>query len=381
MPNWDKLREDFPVTRKYSYLANAAIGPIPVTVYNEAVRFYHDIMYHSEHLWNDWVVKIQDTKDQYAKFIGADSGKDIAFTHSTSEGMNIIAHMLSKKGSVISNELEFPSSNLPWLNVNPNNVLFVQARDDNKILLEDILKKISQNSNAKTLVTSHIQYSTGFKQDLTTLGEIAKTNRLFLVVNATQSLGASYFSVNDYGIDFMVGTGHKWLLSSFGIGAFYIRRKYLEDLAFQPLFFGQSGQKKKESYLNNTKVDMSKDATKFEVGTPHFQSIFALNAALKYLSRIGIRNIERRLLKLTDYLIEKLRNLRLEILSPMEDKKYRSQIVLFKPKHDPVKLVEELEQKHKIVLSARGKGIRVSPHFYNNEDDIDKLFKVLKKLL
>jgi selenocysteine lyase/cysteine desulfurase len=380
MPNWDKLREDFPVTRKYSYLANAAIGPIPVTVYNEVIRFYQDIMCHSEHLWNDWVVKIQDTKDQYAKFIGANSGKDIAFTHSTSEGMNIVAHMLSDLGSVISNELEFPSSNLPWLNVNPNNVLFVEARDDNKILLEDIQKMISQNRNAKTLVTSHIQYSTGFKQDLSALGEIAKKNRLFLVVNATQSLGASYFSVKDYGIDFMVGTGHKWLLSSFGIGAIYIRRKYVEDVAFQPAFFGQAGQKKKESYHNNMKVDMSKDATKFELGTPHFQSIFALNAALKYLSRIGIHNIERRLLKLTDYLIEKLRSLGLEILSPIEERKYRSQILLFKPKGDPVKLVGELEQKHKIVLSARGNGIRVSPHFYNNEDDIDKLVTVLKKL-
>jgi selenocysteine lyase/cysteine desulfurase len=380
MPNWDKLRDDFPVTRKYSYLANAAIGPIPVTVYNEAVRFYHDIMYHSEHLWSDWVVKIQDTKDQYAKFIGADSGKDIAFTHSTSEGMNIVAHMLSKQGSVISNELEFPSSNLPWLNVNPNNVLFVKASDNNKILLEDILKMISYHNHAKTLVTSHIQYSTGFKQDLTALGEIAKKNRLVLVVNATQSLGASHFSVKDYGVDFVVGTGHKWLLSSFGIGAIYIRRKYLEDLAFQPLFFGQSGQRKKESYRNNMKVDMSKDATKFEVGTPHFQSIFALNAALKYLSRIGILNIERRLLKLTDYLIEKLRGLGLEILSPVENRKYRSQIVLFKPLRNPVNLVGELERKHKIVLSARGNGIRVSPHFYNNEDDIDKLVKVLKKL-
>jgi selenocysteine lyase/cysteine desulfurase len=83
---------------------------------------------------------------------------------------------------------------------------------------------------------------------------------------------------------------------------------------------------------------------------------------------------------LTDYLIEKLHNLGLEVLSPVENRKYRSQIVLFKPKRNPVNLVGELEQKHKIVLSARGNGIRVSPHFYNNEDDIDKLVKVLKKL-
>ena len=59
MPDWDKLREDFPVTIKYCYLANAAIGPIPVPVYNEVSKFYQDAMCHSEHLWNDWVVKFK----------------------------------------------------------------------------------------------------------------------------------------------------------------------------------------------------------------------------------------------------------------------------------------------------------------------------------
>src|SRR5690349_24632914 len=162
MPDWDKLREDFPVTRKYCYLANAAIGPIPVTVYNEVSKFYQDAMCHSERLWNDWVVKIQNTKDLYAKFIGASSGKDIAFTHSTSEGMNIIAHMLASKGSVISNELEFPSSNLPWLNRGAH-VTMVRARRG-KILKEDIANAIKKKT--KTIVISHVQYSTGFRQDL-----------------------------------------------------------------------------------------------------------------------------------------------------------------------------------------------------------------------
>ncbi|MDQ6862939.1 MAG: aminotransferase class V-fold PLP-dependent enzyme [Thermoproteota archaeon] len=85
----------------------------------------------------------------YAKFIGADSREEIAFTHSTSEGMNIIAHMLSDKGIVISNELEFPSSNLPWLNKDKDNIKFVKARDDNKIIIEDIAKMVNHNGKTK----------------------------------------------------------------------------------------------------------------------------------------------------------------------------------------------------------------------------------------
>lgn len=101
--------------------------------------------------------------------------------------------------------------------------------------------------------------------------------------------------------------------------------------------------------------------------------------AIKYISRIGIKQIERRILDITDYLIDKLQSLNLEILSPIEDEKYRSGIIVFKPKkRRPIDIVTELEKRNKIIVSARGKGIRVSPHFYNNEDDIDKLVSVLK---
>jgi len=133
----------------------------------------------------------------YTKFIGADS-EEVAFIHSTSEGMNIISHMLSDKGTVLSNELEYPSSNLPWLN-KTNNIKFVKAADNNKILMKDVVKAIDQDNKIKTLVTSHVQYSTGFRQDLKKLGKITKQKGIYLVVNPTQSLGALYFSVNDFG--------------------------------------------------------------------------------------------------------------------------------------------------------------------------------------
>jgi selenocysteine lyase/cysteine desulfurase len=402
MPNWKKLRDDFAVTKKYAYLANAAIAPIPVPVYNKVSEFYSEVLNHGETSWNQWVVKAEETKDLCANFIGADTRDEIALTHSTSEGMNIVAHMLSDKGLVLSNDLEFPSSNLPWLNKNVDNVRFVKARDGNKILIKDISKMIDReeessirtrnnndghnhNSNykrTKTIVTSHVQYSTGFRQDLGGLHKLTKSNGLYFVVNSTQSLGALYFNVKDFGVDFMVSNGHKWMLSSFGIGILYIKKKYLRDPEnFNPPFFSQSGQKRRENFNNNTKLDLSRTAARFEIGTPHFANIIALNTAIKYISRIGINHIERRILSLTDYLIDKLQNLDLEILSPIEDKKYRSGIVVFKSnkRKKPMDIVTELQKRERIIVSARGKGIRVSPHFYNNEEDIDRLVAALKR--
>ena len=383
MPNWNKLRDDFPITKKCTYLANAAIAPIPIPVYNEASKFYQDAMNDGQLQWDKWEMKMEQTRDLYANLIGADSRKEIAFTHSTSEGMNIIAHMLSNKGVVISNELEFPSSNLPWLNKNSANIKFVKARNNNKILIEDIVKLVNRTAGTKTVVTSHVQYTSGFKQDLQKLGKILKSKELYFVVNPTQSLGALHFNVKDYGIDFMASNGHKWMLSSFGIGAIYVKKKYLNDAeGFKPPFFSQSGQKRRESFDNNMKIDMSDTATRFELATPHFPNIIALNAAIRYISKIGIAHIEKRILSLTDYLIDNLQKMKLEILSPIEDKNYRSGIILFKArKKKPFVIVEELENKNKIMLSGRGKGIRVSTHFYNNEEDIDKLILCLKRAL
>jgi cysteine desulfurase/selenocysteine lyase len=386
--NWDRLREDFPITKSYTYLANAAITPIPLPVYTEILKFYRGALYHGGTIWSDWIDAMEETRELYSKFIGADSKDEIAFTHSTSEGMNIIAHILSDKGIVISNELEFPSTNLPWINKNSKNIKFLKPDYEGKIPILDIAKMIDKfhgkrGKQVKTILTSHVQFSNGFRQDLEELGKLTQRKDLHLVVNATQSLGAMSLDVKNFNIDFMASNGHKWMLSSFGIGTIYIKRKYLRDKDyFKPTFFSLSGQKKKDNFDNNTILDSSYSATRFELGTPHFQNIVALKAAIKYTSKIGIKQIEKRILGLTNYLIDKLVNIDIEILSPVAEKKYRSGIIVFKPKKEnPSQIVMKLQKMNQIIVSARGKGIRVSPHFYNNEEDIDNLISALVNIL
>lgn len=386
--NWDRLREDFPITKSYTYLANAAITPIPLPVYTEILKFYQGALYHGGTIWSDWMDAMEETRELYSKFIGADSKDEIAFTHSTSEGMNIIAHILSDKGIVISNELEFPSTNLPWINKNSKNIKFLESDYEGKIPILDIAKMIDKfhgkrGKQVKTILTSHVQFSNGFRQDLEELGKLTQRKGLHLVVNATQSLGAMSLDVKNFNIDFMASNGHKWMLSSFGIGTIYIKRKYLRDKDyFKPTFFSLSGQKKKDNFDNNTILDSSYSATRFELGTPHFQNIVALKAAIKYTSKIGIKQIEKRILGLANYLIDKLVNIDIEILSPVAEKKYRSGIIVFKPKKEnPSQIVMKLQKMNQIIVSARGKGIRISPHFYNNEEDIDNLISALVNIL
>jgi len=383
--DWEKIRNDFPITKNYSYLNNAAISPIPRPVYREACRFYKNLLDHGGKIWENYIKVREETRKRYAEFIGSNDS-EIAFTHSTSEGMNIISHMLSNRGLVILNDLEFPASNLPWINNNPKNIRFVKSRDNNRIELNDIFDLITNleskdgNKTVKTVVTSHVQFSTGYRIDLDELSKFTRQKKILLVVNSTQSLGSLYFNVEDQGVDFAVTNGHKWMLSSFGIGAIYINKKYLDNDQLKPPFFSHSGQKQIDNYENNKKIEMSENATRFEIGTPHLQNIVLFNAAIKYISNIGIKNVERKILQLTDYFIKKLESLNFEMISPITNENERSGIVVFKSKKvPPLTIVKRLE-KENIIVSQRGRGIRISPHFYNNEGDIDKLILILEKL-
>ena len=280
--------------------------------------------------WHKWIGCIEEARRMYAAFIGA-RVDEIAFTHSTSEGMNIIAHLLAHRGHTISNDLEFPSSNLPWINRGADMTIV-------HLGMEWYLSRVIRNAigrKTRTIITSHVQYSTGFKQDLETLSKICAEKNLYLVVNATQSIGALNFDVAKFGVDFTVANGHKWLLSSFGIGTLYIKSKLLDkDLGLNPPFFSQFGQANKE-HFDNMEIRMSKNASKFELSTPHFPNIIALLAAVKYISKINILRIEERIRYLTQYLINKLAELKIQILSPLKDI-HRSAIVVFKsrsPEH------------------------------------------------
>jgi selenocysteine lyase/cysteine desulfurase len=374
MRKWEKVRSEFPVTRRYTYLANAAISPIPIPVAKASLSFYDDMLIHGGTLWEKWMKEMEGARIAYAKLINA-SSNEVGFTHSTSEGMNIIAHMLSSKGSVVSNELEFPSSILPWLN-RGSKVKFVRAKNG-RILNQDIADAIQ--GGTRTVVISHVQYATGYRQDLTELSELTTKYGLYLVVNATQSVGALHFDAKNFNIDFMASNGHKWILASFGVGTIFIKKEYLENSReFRPPFFSQFGQKHREIFDNN-KINMSNTASRFELGSPHFSNILSLRAAIQYISNIGIKHIEKRILDLTSYLVQKLQDSNLEILSPLEEEKSRSGIIVFKM-HNANEIVRKLEKK-RIIVSARGGGIRVSPHIYNNEEDIDTFSQELKNVL
>jgi selenocysteine lyase/cysteine desulfurase len=224
------------------------------------------------------------------------------------------------------------------------------------------------------VAVSHVEYVNGFRHDLRALSEIAHEHGAYLIVDAIQSAGAMQIDVKRDDVDFLSTACYKWLLSPPGAGYLYVKEELIEK--FEPPLVGWASVKQDVfdtvDFWDIWSLRLSETASRFEVGSPSSISFVGAREALKILLDFGIENVEKRVLKLTGYLIEAVKNLGLTLQTP-EDQPHRSGIVNFKIKK-PQEVVEKLS-RNGIIVSARAHGIRVSPHFYNTEEEIDKLIE------
>lgn len=363
---WQKLRRDFPITKACIYLDHAAGGPIPLPVSKRIQAYYTSHIQKADFAWPKWIEEREVVRRKVASFIHADPS-EVTFIQSTSQGMNLIAELLACEGAVLTNEIEFPSSTLPWI-WRGVDVIFQEA-EGGRIPLSKMKSLLS--SKVKTIVSSLVQFATGFRQDFRKLGQL-KGNR-FLVINATQGFGAVSVNVKAWNADFLCTNSYKWLMAGYGGGILYIRKEWLEK--FKPMSVGWRSMKEPER-MDNRRIDVRRDAARYEWGCPSFPTLFAVGAAVDYLNAIGIEAIEKRVLALTGYAIEELERKGYEVITPKADHE-RAGIVIFRFAN-----AEKLCKKmlgRKIYVSARGAGIRIAPHFYNTFEEIDSFLRMLSK--
>lgn len=370
MVDWNKVRDEFPVCKKYVYLNPAGGSPVSQSAAKEGKRFYDEMLEFGDTYWENWLDRTEKVRSDLAKFIGAER-KEIGFTTNTSHGMNLVAQMLKNKGTVLTMRDEFPSSTFPWLNQGTK-IKFTEPVD-HAYPIEAIKKSLTPD--VKILVSSYVQYKTGFRQDLEKLGKFCKGNNLIFVVNVTQALGIFPVDVKKCNIDFLMFTGLKWATAGYGIGGLFVNKKWLSPDNFP--FAGWRSVKSPE-VMDNIALDLKNEASVIESGCPHFPNIFALGGALNMFNRIGPENVVNRVIQLNRLLEKKLKTLGLRVICH-EHNKHRSGILIAKIKN-PKKVVGKLLEKN-IIISARGEGIRISTSIFNNEEDIELLIKELDKII
>ncbi|MBN2614041.1 MAG: aminotransferase class V-fold PLP-dependent enzyme [Bacteroidales bacterium] len=367
MINWEEIRDLFPVCKKYVYLNPAGGSPVSYPAAAEGKRFYDEMLAEGDTCWDKWLYRTEEVRRLVAGYINAHPS-EIGFTTNASTAMNYIAHMLYKHGEVLTMEGEFPSTTYPWLNLGKK-LQFVKTLDTG-YPVHHIRKSL--NSGIKILVSSHVQYSTGYRQNLEKLGELCASEKLVNVVNATQSMGIFNIDVKKHQIDYLVFTGLKWATAGYGIAGIYISKKFLDKMKL-PLAGWRSVENPEQ--IDNSCLVARKEASAIESGCPHFPNIFALGGALQMFNRIGQPQIEDRVLHLNRYLELRLTEAGMPVIKAFAEEN-RSGILIVSTRQAE-RIVKNLARKN-IIISARGAGLRISVNIYNNETDIERLVEVLK---
>jgi selenocysteine lyase/cysteine desulfurase len=373
MEDVGRIRDQFPVTQSKAFLNHAAMSPIPKPSASIMQTFV------SQSLTSDLDPKNWEDcgKTVFAQLINAKS-EEIALVGNTSIGINIAANVLHAPlgARIVTTDLEYPSVTYPFLRKTLNlNVQYVK-NVEGKILIEDIEKAVDDNTAAVAI--SQVEYANGFRNDLKTISEIAHDHGACFIVDGIQAAGVMPVDVKRDNVDFFAAACYKWLLSPAGAGYLYVKEELIEKL--EPPYAGWASVKPEvfhtTEFWDNSNPQYPQSASRFEVGSPSIISYLGATEAIKLLLSYGIGKIEKRVLELTDHLIQSIEELGLQIQTPLE-REHRSGIVNFKI-DNPQKIVDELGKKG-IVVSARANGIRVSPHFYNTELEIDRLVGEIKK--
>jgi selenocysteine lyase/cysteine desulfurase len=233
--------------------------------------------------------------------------------------------------------------------------------------------KDAMSAQTGTISVSHVQFSNGFRADLEALG--SAKGRHALVVNASQSAGVFEIDVKRMKIDALCATGHKWMLSGYGSGFVYLSRELMDRS--KPRGIGWLSVEDPYA-MKNDELHLRHDAAaRAELGCPHFAGMFALGATVELMMQVGIKNIEGRALALNRDLTDGLHEAGYRVLSPLGDEGMRSAETLVSIEQPAVVVARLADQK--IFVTEKPQGIRVATDFFNNEEDIERLLRALRR--
>jgi selenocysteine lyase/cysteine desulfurase len=328
--------------------------------------------------YRQWYARENELRKNLAALTGAGATDDIALLKNTTEGICAVAFGLDWRDTdnIVLPRGEFPSNRLPWL-AQADRGAEIREIDIRSAAHAETALIEALDHNSRVLSVSAVQWDDGFRLDLALLGEACRKRNVLFFVDAIQQLGALPINVEDCRIDFLAADAHKWLLAPEGIAIFYSRdeaRAQLQLLQQGWHMFDQPWQFEREDWTP------ARSARQFEAGSPNTMGQAAFNASAGLLLEYGMENVSRRVLANTDQLIRSLQDLPgARLCSPVAAER-RSGIVRFAHERFSTPELHQRLTGAGVSCVIRGSAIRLSPHFYQGEKQLDAFMKILEAL-
>ncbi len=369
-----EISKGFEAIKDQVYLDTATTGPLHQRVY-EAAKAYLDQRYFRGADIDDykhWVSEAERIREVVAGILNA-SPEEIAYTKNASEGMNHAANIIPFEpgDNVVVPDMSFPTNAYAFMNLERHGVQVKMAESHNgQISFDELISYVDENT--KAISVCFVEFSTGFRHAVEKIGNFAKEQNIYFHVDATQAAGAMLIDVQKFNIDFLSFSPYKWFCCPLGIGVFYCDKNTLEQI--NPRYVGWFGVKDRFDF-SKLRFNLLETAGMFESGGLNYSGIFALEEAIKIYTELGASFVEERILHLNNYLIEALDRIGMDIVGPFPPENRSGITYAVLP--DEKKIRDSLERHNVLVNVSKGKA-RISPHFFNSEEDIDALIKAIK---
>ena len=363
------VRKDFPVVEEGIYLNSAYITPSPRQAV-EAAQAFADRKARDPVSLGGMLEETNAMRRKFAELVGA-TEPEIGVLFATSDGENIVTRALDfgPGDNVVIDDLHYDTTY----------ILYQHLRETRGIEVRTVLNRGGAappeafaehvDDRTKLVSVSWVSHQNGYRHDLRALARIAHDHGAYLYGDAIQGVGMLDLDVRDTGIDFFATGTYKWLLGGFGVAPFYVREELLDMVTVD-----RFGSLQTAENLGGHRYRLHQDAKKYGYATMSFGAVFQLSAALDYLLRVGVHNIERHTVALANRLNEGLRAQGHDVLTPSGN---QSAIVTFEHGRDLAMVRRTLEEAA-ITVSVREEGaqLRAGIALFNTDEEIDRLLEV-----
>ena len=362
--NWTQLRREFPALKQFTYLDTASFGQMP----RLASQAMLDHLAHRDDTASaqflSWFNDMDDVRQACAQLLNC-KGSDIAFVPSASTALSYLIQGLDWKpgDEVLTLEGEFPNQLY-------QNAALARFGVTLKFATWPAFYS-SINERTRLVLLSTVNYATGFRPPLEEISKLLRERKILLYIDGTQSVGALAIGTKAMKASMLAVNAYKWMMSPNGAGFVFIDEALREQLIPTVVGWRSDAGWRQVGALNHGTPVFANSAEKFEGGMIPFPSLYAMGAVLRMLHDSGMEVIENRVLELAAKTRAMLLNLGAEVNTDI------SQIVTARfQNRDSAEIAAKL-RSDKIMISARHGRLRISSHFYNNEDDIDHLRQAL----
>lgn len=369
-----QARSEFPILSRKNYLNSCSLGALShrAEAYLDEFRERWHTMGASA-WYEHWLGRLALLRGRVEAFAGGETGS-IALVPSTSAALSTIAESLplpeeGGRHRVICSELDFPTLGYQWA-VKPGVELVVLPSPDGiGMELEQYAQAVDERTLA--LATSHVFFTTGFVQDLKGLARIAHDAGAPCVIDGYHGAGQVLLNLQESGVDFYTGGPLKWLCGGPGLSYLYARPELTSRL--EPRITGWFAASNAFDF-DIRDFRFHEDARRFEMGTPALATVHTALGGQEIIDEVGIEAIVTRNRELTSLLVKGCQEGGFSLTLP-EEGNARSAIVMIQHP-DPAAAVAHLADEG-IIVDHRPGHVRVSPHFYNTEDEIAHFLDVL----